>query len=174
MTQLHTISIFHDNKEILRATVSTARPENHTETLALLRNLLENLEAKDCPDPQVLGEYSPSKHRVRWLKEDDQCTKVWGGILLDTEVAATTLANALETADYQTKQDTIPLGTQLFSLEICEDSDNYSYELITKEEATKKLQKAGLSDSQIEETFSKGKLETGSFYSYHITVEKTA
>ena len=44
----------------LGATVTTPRPTNHAEMTELLRGLHLFATAKEVPDPEILGEHSPT------------------------------------------------------------------------------------------------------------------
>lgn len=59
----HRLSIRHDGVEIIGITVACKRPENHEQMTALIRELLAIMEAPTVPDPEVLGDRSPERHR---------------------------------------------------------------------------------------------------------------
>ena len=56
----HRVTILHDGVEILGATVTNPRPQNHEEMQNLLKGLHLFGEAPVVPDPEVLGKYSPT------------------------------------------------------------------------------------------------------------------
>lgn len=56
----HRLSIRYDGTEIIGVTVTCKRPENHEQMTALIRDLLDCMNAPTVPDPEVLGDKSPN------------------------------------------------------------------------------------------------------------------
>lgn len=56
----HRLSIRYDGTEIMGVTVTCQRPENHEQMTALIRELLDCMNAPAVPDPEVLGDRSPN------------------------------------------------------------------------------------------------------------------
>jgi hypothetical protein len=56
----HRVSIRYDGAEIMGVTVTCKRPDNHEQMTALIRELLDCMNAPTVLDPEVLGDKSPN------------------------------------------------------------------------------------------------------------------